>query len=125
MRPYFSRLATASAVEWGPDAKPPATSATVSLTGLSIDGSPATVEVYVDLKDFIDVAAEKVRNLKLVETLTKSIASKEKQLANEAFVSKAPADVVAQLRASLDDARAQLAQANAALEELRKRDVKA
>jgi valyl-tRNA synthetase len=125
MRPYFHRLASASAVEWGPDAKPPATSATVSLTGLSIDGAPATVEVYVDLKDFIDVQAEIVRNEKLIETLTKTIAGKERQLSNESFVSRAPAEVVAKERASLDDARVQLAQSRSALEELRKRDVKA
>jgi valyl-tRNA synthetase len=59
------------------------------------------MELHVDLGAFIDVAAEIERNEKIVSGLDKQIQGKENKLANENFVQRAPAEVVAQERASL------------------------
>ncbi len=60
MEPYFAAMANATSVGWGPHVQPPATAATVNLSGL---------DVLVDLKDFIDVDAEIARNEKQRERL--------------------------------------------------------
>ena len=49
---------------------------------------------------------------------TAEVARSEKKLANEGFVARAAADVVAAERAKLDGYRAELARAQAALAEL-------
>ncbi|MEZ6110626.1 MAG: class I tRNA ligase family protein [Pirellulaceae bacterium] len=110
MQPYFEQMAKATAVSLGPHVTPPATNATVSLAG---------AEVFVDLKDFIDVAAEIERNEKLREKLLGQIGGKEKKLSNASFVDRAPADVVQKERDSLADLQSQLATVEAALETLR------
>ncbi len=112
MGPFFQSMAGGTNVGWGPDVAPPATSATVNLTGM---------DVHVDLKDFIDVDAELTRNEKLHERLTKSIAGKEQKLANANFVDRAPAQVVEKERQSLAELKSQQAQVVAALAELKKR----
>ena len=110
MEPYFESMAGATNVGWGPQVIAPPTSAQVTLPGL---------EVFVDLKDFIDVDAEKVRIQKQLERLKSSIAGKEKKLANDNFVQRAPAEVVERERASLDAIKQQLVTVEAALEALR------
>ena len=99
-------MAKATNVGWGDDVKPFATGATKSVSG---------ADVHVDLKDFIDVEAEKKRLSKLVEKLEKGIAGKEKKLSNEKFVARAPEDVVAQEKASLVDLKAELETARQSL----------
>jgi valyl-tRNA synthetase len=53
-------------------------------------------------------AAQRARVQKEITQLEKLIASSERQLGDEKFVSRAPAHVVEQLRVKLDDYRAQL-----------------
>ena len=71
-----------------------------------VDGAPAAVTplgtLYLDLAGTVDVAAEKLRLTKEIETLAKHIAGTEARLSNQAFVSKAPPAV-------LDGAKKQLA----------------
>ena len=59
------------------------------------------VEIYLPLKDLIDVEKETARLAKDLEGLTKEIARTEGKLANEKFVAKAPAEVVAKEREKL------------------------
>ena len=77
-------------------------------------------DVFVDLKDFIDVAAEITRNEKLAQKLRGQIEGKEKKLSTASFVEKAPAEVVQRERESLTQLQEQLASVQAALENLRK-----
>lgn len=110
LEPYFDSMAGAQATGWGPAVEPPATHAKVALPGL---------EIYVDLAGFIDVEAEIARNEKEREKVIGFIAAKEKKLANASFVDRAPAEVVAQERASLEELRERLASIEAALASLR------
>jgi valyl-tRNA synthetase len=80
-----------------------------------VDGAPAAVTplgtLYLDLAGTVDVAAEKQRLTKEIETLARHIAGTEARLANQAFVSKAPPAV-------LDGAKKQLAELQAKRTEL-------
>ena len=92
MVPYFASMAGARATAWGPETESPAMSANFTLPG---------IEVFVDLAELIDKDAELARKQKELEKLEAAIASKKKKLANENFVSRAPADVVERERKSL------------------------
>ena len=83
----------------GDDVKPPQTNAAVQL---------ANMKVFVDLAGLIDVEAEVERLQKQMERLTGSIAGKEKKLANQNFVERAPADVVQRERDALVQLKEQL-----------------
>jgi valyl-tRNA synthetase len=111
MRPYFQSLANATAVDWGPEVKPPGTSAAASLTGM---------DVLVDLTGLIDVEAEIARNKQQATKLQGLIQGKEKKLSNENFVKRAPAEVVEKERESLAQLQSQLESVHAALEELQR-----
>ncbi|HWB01039.1 MAG TPA: class I tRNA ligase family protein, partial [Pirellulales bacterium] len=111
MGTYFEAMTAATATALGPATQPPATSATITVAG---------VELFVDLTGLIDPAIEITRNEKERDNLTKQIAAKQGKLANENFVSRAPADVVAKERASLDELHRQLASVEAALAALKK-----
>jgi len=111
MASYIESMAKARGVAWGPQVAPPQTAASVGL---------ACGELHVDLSGLIDVPAEIARNEKERERLQASIASKDKKLANANFVDRAPAEVVATERASLQEARERLAAVEAALASLRK-----
>ncbi len=100
MEAYFESMASAKATGWGPDVEPPALSANVTLPNL---------EVFVDLAELIDVDAEIAKQEKELEKLDSLIASKEKKLANENFVSRAPEAVVEKERQSLKDLEEQRA----------------
>lgn len=106
MAPYFQSMAGASAASWESGAKAPPTGASFSAAGM---------EVFVDLADFIDVAAETARKQKEIARLEQAIAGKEKQLANENFVSRAPAEVIEKERAALAQLREQCESARASL----------
>jgi valyl-tRNA synthetase len=110
MAPYFQSMANAAATGWGPDVAPPATHAAVTLP---------IADVFVDLKDYIDVAAEIARNEKLVQKLAGQIAGKEKKLATASFVERAPAAVVQGERDSLAQLQEQRAAVLAALDHLK------
>ena len=111
MEPYFASMANAKAVGWGSDVEPPATNAQVSLPGM---------DVFIDLKDFIDVDAEIARNEKQVENLKGMIQGKQKKLANDKFVQRAPEEVVQRERDGLEQLEQQLASVESALAELKK-----
>jgi valyl-tRNA synthetase len=111
MAPYFGSMAGATATEWGSQVQSPALSANFIAAGC---------EVFVNLAEHIDVAAEIARNAKEIEKLQEHITAKEKKLSNESFTTRAPADVVAREREQLDELRARLASATATLDDLRK-----
>ncbi len=111
MAPYFQSMTNAAATALGDSVTPPPTHAKTTL---------ASMEVYVDLKDFIDVEAEIAKNEQLEQKLLGVIQGKEAKLANESFVSRAPANVVQAERDSLAQAQEQLTSVQATLASLRK-----
>jgi valyl-tRNA synthetase len=92
MMPYFAAMAGATAIACGAEVQAPQNAASFAAAG---------TEVFVDLAEFIDVAAELGKKEKELARLAQGIAGKEKQLANESFVSRAPAEVIAKERAAL------------------------
>ena len=64
------------------------------------------MEVHLPLAGFIDKDAEIARLDKEIAKLQQEIERTEKKLSNEAFVSKAPAEVVAKEQAKIDQAKA-------------------
>jgi valyl-tRNA synthetase len=111
MEPYFVSMANARPREIGPNATKPATAASFLVRDFW---------TFVDLAGLVDVGAEIARREKELASLTGAIASKHKQLGNQNFVSRAPADVVAKERAALAALEDQLRALIAELEELRK-----
>jgi valyl-tRNA synthetase len=109
LAPYFQSMAGARATGWGPQVVPPATAAS------TVAGA---AEVFVDLAGLIDVAAETARQTKELARISGAIAAKERQLANENFVSRAPAEVIDKERAALDQLKELHATTAAALEKL-------
>jgi valyl-tRNA synthetase len=110
MRSYFETMAGAVPTDIGPTVAAPPLSAHFTVSG---------VDVYIDLAEHIDVAAEIARKEKELAQHDKLIASKEKQLSNEAFVSRAPEAVIAKERASLEELRAARASTESMLAALR------
>jgi valyl-tRNA synthetase len=76
--------------------------------------STAAFDVRVAYSDTADPAAEKARLKKEIEGLQKAIASKERQLGDETFRSRAPEKIIKGLEATLAEQRMEL-------EKLRKR----
>ena len=70
--------------------------------------STATFDMRIAYSDTADVAGEKTRLKKEIEGLQKAIASKERQLGNEAFRSRAPENIIKELEAKLSQQRAEL-----------------
>jgi len=112
MERYFDAMANAQAQSWGPAVIPPDDAANISLPG---------IEVYVDLADLIDVAAELGKGERELGKLVEMIAAKEKKLASDGFAKRAPAEVVAKEQASLDEMRNRAQSIGASLERLRAR----
>jgi valyl-tRNA synthetase len=110
MEKYFETMAGARAKDWGPAVTPPTPSANFGAPG---------IEVFVNLAGLIDVAAELAKNEKERQRLEGLIAAKEKKLANESFVSRAPADVVQQERDGLAELQGQLKSIDSMLRQLR------
>lgn len=111
MRPYFESMAGAIPNSIGPNVTTPAMSAHFTASG---------IDVYVDLADHIDVDQEIARKKKEEANFDKLIAAKEKQLSNEAFVSRAPENVIAKERAALEELRESRRSTQAILEQLSK-----
>jgi valyl-tRNA synthetase len=104
--PYLqslTRLSTAQVVAQLPDANAP-----VAVTG------PA--RLMLEIK--IDIAAERERLTKEKTSLTKQIESAGAKLGNEAFVAKAPAAVVDEMKKRVADFSARLGQVEAQLTRL-------
>jgi valyl-tRNA synthetase len=110
MEAYFEAMAGAKATAWGPDVVAPPTSGSFMVSG---------TEVFVDLAEHIDVDAEIARKSKEVAQLQAAIEAKRKQLSNEAFVSRAPADVIEKQRAALMQLEDQRTATQAALTALK------
>jgi valyl-tRNA synthetase len=109
MRPYFTSMAAATATEIGPSVAAPPISAHFTASG---------IDVYVDLAEHIDVAAEITRKEKEIAKFAQMIAGKEKQLSNEAFVSRAPKVVIEKEQAALEELRATKKSTEATLQTL-------
>jgi valyl-tRNA synthetase len=77
------------------------------LEGASPEQSAAVVSgdmtIYLPLAGMVDLDAERERLKKELDSINQQIEKAEKQLANESFVSRAPAQVVEQQRARLAD----------------------
>lgn len=111
MGKFLEAMANARAEQWSDDPVVPSVNAAVSIPEM---------DVYVDLTQFIDVAAEISRNEKLLANLVKQIQGKEGRLSNESFVSRAPADIIEKERQALADLIAQRQAAADAIEKLKK-----
>jgi valyl-tRNA synthetase len=95
------RLGRTERLEIGADVTKPAESATQVLAG--------GVEVYVPLAGLMDLAAERKRLQKEREGLASHIKRLTGKLANEDFVTKAPANIVEQERGRLAEMKERLA----------------
>lgn len=113
MQPYFTQMARASATAWGEQVTPPDVAASSQVTG-----SHGPIEVHVDVSRFIDVGAEKTRLAKELDQKRTFVKSLEAKLANENFVSRAPAEVVQQQRDKLAETQSQIDSIAAALKKL-------
>jgi valyl-tRNA synthetase len=109
MRTYFDQIAKAACFPLGLHGSPP---------GRTVSKSIGEITIHVDVSAFFDVDAEKSRLTKEISNLRGHADSLEKKLANENFVSRAPADVVQQQRDKLVEVRGQAAAAEAALAKL-------
>ena len=107
---YFQSMANAHSVAWGKNVQPPVNSANVRVD---------EIEVFVDLKNFIDVEAEIERNEKLLQKLQGQIQGKQKKLANENFVARAPEEVVQREREGLMKLEEEVSSVAKSLETLR------
>jgi valyl-tRNA synthetase len=109
MRPYFAQIAEATCTALGESVTPPERAVSKSL---------GEIDVHVDVSAFFDVDAERTRLAKEIGQLGGLLKSIEAKLSNDAFVSRAPADVVQQQRDKLVETRGQKAAAEAALAKL-------
>jgi valyl-tRNA synthetase len=78
----------------------------------------ADAEVVMALAGLVDIEAEKTRIARDIAKADKEIATLEKKLANEAFVARAPEDVVAEQRGRLVDEQTRKARLEEALASL-------
>ncbi len=101
MTPYFTALASAEVLAFGPGVRPFGTDGHLAIPDVGVD-------LHVDLESFIDVEAEKSRLEKLLGQILGQITGKEKKLSNENFVSRAPAEVVDKERETLEQLRRQV-----------------
>ncbi len=99
----LQRLGQADEIDIGPDVTRPPESASKVLSG---------VEVYVPLSGLADLELERQRLRKELDETGGHIERLEKKLANESFVSKAPAEVVEGVRETLAGLREQLERVN-------------
>ena len=111
MAAYFQSMANATATGLGPSVVPPPMTSKSAVSGM---------EIFVDMKNLIDVPAEIAKNEKEEQKLLGLIKGKEAKLSNASFVDRAPANVVETERAGLAQYQEQLASVRAALAALRK-----
>jgi valyl-tRNA synthetase len=104
----LARLDEESLVIAGALAEKPADALTMVVEG--------GVEIYLPLAGLVDLEAEQQRLQSEAADLEKRIAGSRKTLANENFVSKAPAQVVERERAKLADLETQLAKIESRLQ---------
>ena len=109
MAPYYTQLANTTPTQWGETVTPQPLCATGSLPG---------IELYLDIREYIDIDAEKARLKKQLGKVEGLASGIEKKLSNPNFVDRAPADVVAQNRESLAQLREQITALKKALADL-------
>jgi valyl-tRNA synthetase len=80
--------------------------------------STAVFDVRVAYSETVDPAAEKARLKKESEGLQKAIASKERQLGDETFRSRAPEKIIKGLEATLAEQRMELEKLSKRLDDL-------
>ncbi len=97
--PQFDNLVKAVLDAAGADVQRPSGSASFTLS--DADG-------YIPLEGLIDTQAELARQQKEAEKVRKHIASSEARLSNESFLAKAPENIVAQMKESLEGLKKQL-----------------
>ena len=103
-------LAKSELIAIGEELDIPSPHATASLPG---------IEIFVDLKDFIDLEAEKKRLEKEESRIEGLIAGKEKKLSNANFVDRAPAEVVQKEKETLAQLKEQKKTIEKSLEEVK------
>jgi valyl-tRNA synthetase len=85
-------------------------------------GTPVSLtpvgEIYLPLEGLIDIEAEKVRLSREITKIGQEVVRSEAKLANESFVARAPAEVVEQEKARLNEWRGKLVQLREMLEGL-------
>jgi valyl-tRNA synthetase len=80
--------------------------------------STARFDLRIPYSDVVDVAGESVRLKKEIEGLSKAIQSKEKQLSNETFRSRAPEKIISEMQAALREQKIELQKLNDRLSRL-------
>ncbi len=80
--------------------------------------STAQFDIQIAYSDVVDVAAESERLRKEIERLQKDIASKERQLGDETFRSRAPEKIIKGMQATLEERRIELGKSSERLQQL-------
>ncbi len=106
-KPYILHLAKLNSLEPVPEKPPKSYSVVVS-----------DIVVYLPLEGVLDVEAEKARLSKRLAKLEKEMERREKKLANENFVKKAPAEVVEKVKTELEELKKEYGRLKAHLDEL-------
>jgi valyl-tRNA synthetase len=86
-----------------------------SSTWIEVGLADRTVTVELDLSGVVDVAAERKRLAKDLAVAEKELTGTGKKLENQAFLDKAPAEVVDKIRARRQEAMAEIERINARL----------
>ena len=84
--------------------------------------STSLFDIRVTYVETVDVSAELVRLKKELERLTKDIASKERQLGDETFRSRAPEKIIQGLQTTLEERRIELKKVSERIQELDSRN---
>jgi valyl-tRNA synthetase len=82
--------------------------------------STAQFDVRIEYEETVDVGAELVRVRKEIERIAKDIASKERQLGDETFRSRAPEKIIRGMEATLEERRVELKKLAERLSQLEK-----
>ncbi len=104
----IQRLGQCEALQIGPDVTKPPESASKVLPG-GTGFQPVNIEVYVPLTGLANLEIERRRLTKDRDELAGHVKRLQAKLANENFVSKAPATVVERERARLAELKERLA----------------
>ena len=80
--------------------------------------STAQFDLRIPYSDAADIAGESTRLKKEIEGLSKAIQSKEKQLANETFRSRAPEKIISEMQVALGEQKVELQKLNDRLSQL-------
>ena len=108
--PYILKLGGAESARVQPDK--------TGIAKNAVSAVSARAEAFIPLADLVDIEKEKERLGKEAERARADIARIEAKLANEGFVAKAPARVIEEERAKLENYRTMLAKLEARIAEI-------